>query len=77
MLLNYQQEADEIHQEIKKAVLEFQNGQQKNSKYIFLDFEAFPKFEIINGCVSSKFFTKLLNRVVRVHENNKFNNSPI
>lgn len=72
MLGNYEREGSSDHDEIKQAINNFFRYGRGSRIYTFLDFESFPKFKIVDGRVSSPFFSKLLDNVVRDDSGNKF-----
>ncbi|MCP4120246.1 MAG: DNA phosphorothioation-dependent restriction protein DptF [Bacteroidetes bacterium] len=72
MLGNYEREGSDEHKAVKQAIKSFFNHGQGEGLYTFLDFESFPKFKIINGRVSSPFFSRLLDNVVKDDRGNKF-----
>lgn len=73
MLGNYEREGDDKHSKIKSAIKSFLDGEKVEGDYQFLDFEAFPKFKIVDGEVSSEFFSALLDNIVRNDNRNPFN----
>lgn len=72
MLGNYEREGSDSHAGIKQAIDAFLRHESVSSRYTFLDFESFPKFTIKDGRVSSPFFSKLLDNVVKDDSGNKF-----
>ena len=72
MLGNYEREGSDSHAGIKQAIDAFLRSENADSRYIFLDFEAFPKFTIEDGRVRSQFFRALLDNVVKDDSSNKF-----
>ena len=72
MLGNYEREGSESHFEIKQAINAFLTHEPVDGRYTFLNFESFPKFTIKDGRVSSPFFSKLLDNVVKDDSRNKF-----
>ena len=72
LLGNYEREGSDENLNVKRAISRFLNHEPDDSQYIFLDFESFPKFKIEGGRVSSPFFSKLLDNVVRDSQDNKF-----
>ncbi len=73
MLGNYEREGSDSHIVIKQAIAAFLKHETvEDSRYTFLDFESFPKFTIKDGRVSSPFFSKLLDNVVKDDSSNKF-----
>ncbi|MEH6550631.1 MAG: DNA phosphorothioation-dependent restriction protein DptF [Pseudomonadales bacterium] len=72
MLGNYEREGSDANAEIKVAIDNFLKHKTVASRYTFLDFEAFPKFTIDGGRVSSPFFRALLDNVVKDDSSNAF-----
>lgn len=72
MLGNYEREGSNNHVRIKQAIGAFLDHQTNDGLYTFLDFESFPKFTIKDGRVSSPFFSRLLDNVVRDDSTNNF-----
>lgn len=72
MMGNYEREGDDRHNKIRSAIKCFLDGEQVVGDYTFIDFEAFPKFRIMNGEVSSEFFSGLLNKIVIDDSRNPF-----
>ena len=72
MLGNYEREGSDEHRAIKQAIKEFFKSGDSDGLYTFLSFESFPKFRIIDGRVSSPFFSQLLDNVVKDDKANKF-----
>jgi DNA phosphorothioation-dependent restriction protein DptF len=72
MLGNYEREGSDAHRAIKQAIKEFFKSGDSDGLYTFLSFESFPKFSIIDGRVSSPFFSHLLDNVVKDDRGNKF-----
>ena len=73
MLGNYEREGSDEHETVKQAVKVFlEHRRYEEGLYTFLDFESFPKFSINDGRVSSPFFSRLLDNVVRDDSSNKF-----
>lgn len=73
MLGNYEREGSNDFNSIKQAIKQFLDKKvQYEDRFIFLDFEAFQKFEISDGRIRSIFFKTLLDRITRDDQNNKF-----
>lgn len=72
MLGNYEREGSVEHEPIKQAINAFLKHTTTDRNYTFLDFESFPKFTIEAGRVSSPFFSKLLDNVVKDDSGNQF-----
>lgn len=72
MLGNYEREGDDEHLSIKLAIKSFLNGKRDDGNYTFIDFEAFPKFQIVDGEVVSEFFSTLLRKIVKDDDRNPF-----
>lgn len=73
MLANYQKDGNREHGDIRKAIDSFlENGESGHSRISFLDFEAFPKFTLNDGRISSSFFSQLLDRIVVDDQRNRF-----
>jgi DNA phosphorothioation-dependent restriction protein DptF len=72
MLGNYEREGDERHAPIKSAIKDFLDGNPVQGGYTFINFEAFPKFQISNGEVGSEFFSLLLQKIVSDDSSNPF-----
>ena len=72
MLGNYEREGSSEHEGIKQAIQKFFKHGRGEGRYTFLDFESYPKFKIVDGRVSSPFFSKLLDNVVIDDSSNKF-----
>jgi DNA phosphorothioation-dependent restriction protein DptF len=72
MLGNYESEGDEEHSAIKSSMKAFLEGERVVGDFQFVDFEAFPKFRIIDGEVYSDFFTALLRNIVKDDKGNPF-----
>lgn len=72
MLGNYEREGSDEHRAIKQAIKEFFKSGDTDGVYTFLSFESFPKFKIVDGRVSSPFFSHLLDNVVKDDRDNKF-----
>jgi DNA phosphorothioation-dependent restriction protein DptF len=72
MLGNYEREGSDEHSEIKSAIQSFLDGNRNEEKYSFIDFESFPKFEMLDGEVKSEFFSTLLENIVKDDSRNPF-----
>ena len=72
MLGNYEREGSDSHIKIKTAIKSFLNDSKDSTDYTFIDFESFPKFEMIDGEVNSKFFSTLLGKIVKDDNKNPF-----
>lgn len=72
MLGNYEREGAEQHEEVRMAIKSFLDGRPKAGSYTFLDFENFPKFQIVDEEIRSKFFSGLLGKVVIDDSRNPF-----
>ncbi|WP_068751002.1 DNA phosphorothioation-dependent restriction protein DptF, partial [Oleiphilus sp. HI0123] len=72
MLANFEREGDDAHSRVKKAINAYLNNEKDSTEYTFLDFESFPKFQILDGEVQSEFFKTLLDKVVRDDSRNHF-----
>ncbi|MCX2982870.1 DNA phosphorothioation-dependent restriction protein DptF [Halieaceae bacterium IMCC14734] len=72
MLGNYEREGDDAHSNVRSAIKCFLEGEQLAGDYTFIDFEAFPKFQIVNGEVDSEFFSGLMDKVVKDEVDNPF-----
>ena len=72
MLGNYEREGSDEHTEIKSAIKSFLDGSKSGEKYTFIDFESFPKFEMLDGEVKSEFFSTLLENIVKDDSKNPF-----
>ncbi|MDA8789838.1 DNA phosphorothioation-dependent restriction protein DptF, partial [Pseudomonadales bacterium] len=72
MLGNFEREGDDSHYSIKLAIKDFLEGKKVEGDYAFIDFEAFPKFQIVDGEVASEFFSTLLDKIVMDDSRNPF-----
>ncbi len=72
MLGNYEREGSNEHFQIKAAMKNFLDGNAVEGDYTFIDFESFPKFEILDGEVESEFFRALINNIVKEDGKNLF-----
>ncbi len=72
MLGNYEREGSDEHLNIKAAMKGFLDGKPVEGNYTFIDFESFPKFEILDGEVKSDFFSALINNIVKDDNKNLF-----
>ncbi|MEE8059023.1 MAG: DNA phosphorothioation-dependent restriction protein DptF [Pseudomonadales bacterium] len=72
MLGNYEREGSDRHLDIKAAIKSFLDGREIEGDYTFIDFESFPKFQILDGEVESKFFSTLLENIVKDDSRNLF-----
>lgn len=63
ILLNYAREGSEAHDDIKEAI-NYYDTEKRNFKNVnFINFEDYPKFEMDDQVISSKFIHKLLQKV--------------
>jgi len=72
MLANFEREGDDAHCRIKTAIKNYLENKDNDEVYTFLDFESFPKFQILDGEVRSSFFKSLLDKVVKDDSRNPF-----
>ncbi len=71
MLGNFAEEASSNHDDIKSAIKTFLNSKVINqNQYYFLDFEAFPKFDLLADLHSSDFIQQLLTNVTEKSDDN-------
>lgn len=72
MLGNFAREGADEHIAIKNAIHSFLDGETKEGKYKFINFESFSKFNITSGEVCSEFFSTLLSKIVSDSDQNPF-----
>lgn len=74
MLANFAKEGTEKHSELKAVIEDFlETGTTSNERYVFLDFESYPKFRFDGGSESySNFMRKLFNKLTQPCDENLF-----
>lgn len=74
MLGNYAEEGNKEHGEITQAIKSFLSGRREDipSKYVFLDFEDYPKFSLSDAGNTSDFALQLIKRLAAETLDNPF-----
>jgi len=73
MLGNFAEEGASNHDDIKEAIKIFLNKKITDQTcHYFMDFEAFPKFDLISDSHTSKFIQQLLSKLTEQSDNNPF-----
>ena len=71
MLGNYAEEGDSSHDDIREAIKFFLNTRDvEQNKYCFLDFEAFPKFDLTSEQRTSEFVQNLFTKITENSNSN-------
>jgi len=73
MLGNFSEEGGQNHDDIKEAIKLFLNKKiTDQARHYFMDFEAFPKFDLISDTHTSKFIQQLISKLTEQCNDNPF-----
>lgn len=72
ILLNYARNGKAEHENIKRAIKTYDSENKDSNNIYFLNFEDYPKFEMINDTIGSTFILNLIKKIVAKEESNPF-----
>jgi len=72
MLLNFAREGDSSHDDIKKAIKAYDSNKISSDNIHFINFEDYPKFQMLNDSISSTFILDLIKKIALKSDSNPF-----
>ena len=72
MLLNFAREGDDSHNDIKSAIKAYDSNKVSSKSIHFINFEDYPKFQMLDDSISSTFILDLIKKIARESDENPF-----
>lgn len=72
MLLNFAREGDSLHDDIKDGIKAYDVNKIHSEKIHFINFEDYPKFQMLDDSISSTFISDLIKKIALQSDINPF-----
>ena len=72
MLLNFAREGDILHNDIKSDIKTYDLNKQSSKNVHFINFEDYPKFQMLGDSISSTFILDLIKKIALKSDSNPF-----